>query len=51
MNYGFVPSNGREVLAAHHVVYIRPSVHPSRTLDYHDLFYVIDGQESVWLEN
>ncbi|GHV37809.1 hypothetical protein AGMMS49546_06840 [Spirochaetia bacterium] len=51
MNYGFVPSNRRKVIVANHMFYTCPEVHPDRTLDIHDLFYVIDGQESVWLEN
>jgi AraC-like DNA-binding protein len=49
--YSFEPSVNRNVIIANHMFYTIPESHPDRLLDIHDVFYVIDGQESVYLED
>ena len=50
-SYEFDLSFDREVIAANYVFYEVPVKHPDRIMDCHDIFYVIDGQETVILEN
>jgi len=48
--YFFESSVTRNVITANHMFYTIPERHPDRTLNMHDIFYVIDGQESVYFE-
>jgi len=49
--YFFESSVTRNVITANHVFYTIPEKHPDRVLNMHDIFYVIDGQESVYFED
>jgi AraC-like DNA-binding protein len=51
MMYSFAPAGDREVIDSNSLVYTKPEKHPARILDFHDIFYVADGNWSVWLEN
>jgi AraC-like DNA-binding protein len=51
MIYGFKPTNNRKIIATSPRLYIQPEVHPTRLLDFHDTFFMIDGQWSVLLED
>ena len=51
MEYFFDFPAERTVIEANHIIYTCPDVHPDRIMDTHDLFYVLEGQERVWLEN
>jgi AraC-like DNA-binding protein len=51
MEYCFDFLSDRTLIEANHIIYTYPPVHPDRTMDIHDLFYVLEGQERVWLEN
>jgi AraC-like DNA-binding protein len=49
--YVFEPAVNRKVITANHIFYTIPEKHPDRILNEHDIFYVIDGQETVFLED
>jgi AraC-like DNA-binding protein len=51
MTYSFVPTADREVLDCNSHIYTKPEKHPTRLLDFHDIFYLADGQWNVLLEN
>jgi AraC-like DNA-binding protein len=51
MHYYFDFPSDRTVIEANHIFYTCPVMHPDRTMDVHDLFYVLEGQERVWLED
>ena len=51
MEYRITPDNDRGVSAAFHNYYLQPSYHPTRIMDEHDMFYMVDGRWQVVLEN
>jgi mannose-6-phosphate isomerase-like protein (cupin superfamily) len=50
MIYGFEAVEDRRVIESSPMLYISPEAHPTRLLDYHDVFYVVDGNWGVILE-
>ncbi|GHV69484.1 hypothetical protein AGMMS49928_11960 [Spirochaetia bacterium] len=51
MIYGFEASGDREVIEGTPNIYIKPEKHPSRILDFHDIFYMVEGKWSVLLKD
>jgi AraC-like DNA-binding protein len=52
MQYGFDPVNYHRVIETNPMFYKFPEFHPTRIApDFHDIFYLIDGCWSVWLED
>jgi AraC-like DNA-binding protein len=51
MIYGFDPVNSHRIIETNTMFYAHPEPHPTRLLDFHDVFYLIDGDWSVWLED
>jgi AraC-like DNA-binding protein len=51
MLYSFVPTGDREVIDINSLIYTKPEKHPTRLLDFHDIFYLVEGKWSVLLIN
>jgi AraC-like DNA-binding protein len=49
--YSFEADGVYRVIKTNLVHYIRPEPHPARLLDFHDIFYLVDGHWSVVFEN
>ena len=51
MRYLFDISEPRAVESAHPCHFIRPYLHPTRTMEVHDFIYMVDGAWEIGLEN
>jgi mannose-6-phosphate isomerase-like protein (cupin superfamily) len=51
MLYNFDAAAGRRIFECVPNIWIKPQLHPARTMEMHDIFYMIEGYWSVLLDN
>ncbi|MDR0561959.1 MAG: AraC family transcriptional regulator [Spirochaetaceae bacterium] len=51
MLYSLLPVNDRVILETNLMIYVNPEKHPTRLMDFHDLFFQVAGRWNVFLED